>query len=646
MTNPETLAGAVPIRTALEMRVLMNWLAVRPPMLASLVTLASYSRVTDETPSGREQRWVDIVSCRPGLWGITFADGVSASNERTTIVLDTRAAAVRNGLVTLLRQAPLWVVHDLRATLPAVCCLGLEAPSVVHDLSLGERIQELGRFHPRYAETLTTGGASERLHIERRLAAERGLPYDLPGLAFRYGIRQEYLLVLAKNRTVSTQELATEPFPSLVRAAADGARALLELYAAQQSRLNQAGLSAYFRDIEMPFALCCFRTEWLGLRASVQTMAHSTNMARDDVRNLGKQMKATWGIDKPESDAEVAQHLDRVLGLRKRVSSDSGMDLDDHLKGLEVLSPHPAVSTLRRWRMLRNSLRGGILSGEYLGQDGRFHPGLRALGTDTGRVGCSRPNVIGLPAIFRPIIIADDGMAIVEVDIAQQEAGILAAVSGDEQLLRRYNDGDLYEYLAGLLRHVVTQNRSDAAQHAGRIGRQQGKVVLLALQNGFSAQGLAHRLGWPLATAKQFVESFFARHRVMDSWRTRVIAQGRATGFSSTLLGLRRYRGRIGPLNQWERNFLVNMAIQGTAADLLKIATIRVAIALEELGGRVLLSRHDSLLIQAPKKQVRAAVDIAGKHLVAPIIERFPQLRMRFEVQPGGSAAWGSTDYS
>ena len=255
---------------------------------------------------------------------------------------------------------------------------------------------------------------------------------------------------------------------------------------------------------------------------------------------------------------------------------------------------HPAIALIRSARRVLDLQGERILRGNLVGVDGRVHPDHRQLGTHTGRQTSCRPNVLGLGRVFRPLIIAEPGRGIGEVDLSQIEVGIAAALYRDDNLIEMFNTGDVYSAMAQRF-YRGQLDEQDRALDSGQFKRKyrklrdKMKICTLGIIYGLTAHGLGKQLGVSETEAAGLLESFMVMFPQLTRALARTAEFGGIRGYATTATGLRRHRkGPDAALSRWERNWMINHPVQGTAAALFKVA-----------GNRLdrLYSQHDAWLI-------------------------------------------------
>jgi DNA polymerase-1 len=273
---------------------------------------------------------------------------------------------------------------------------------------------------------------------------------------------------------------------------------------------------------------------------------------------------------------------------------------------------------------------------------GRIHTSFNQLVAATGRLSSSNPNLQAIPVRtelgrrIRASFVPEPGWRFVAADYSQIELRILAHVCGEESLVEAFRGGeDIHRRTAaevfGVSLDAVTAEQRDLA-----------KTTNFSVIYGVTAFGLSRGLAISQRAAQEYLDRFFARHPKVRAWLDRSVADGRARGYVATLLGRRRYLPELRSGNPALRGFAervaTNAPIQGTAADLIKIAMVRVAAALDGRGlrSRMLLQVHDELLFEAPEAEVPDLEALAREVMESAMVLDVP---LRVDIKSGADWA-------
>ena len=309
---------------------------------------------------------------------------------------------------------------------------------------------------------------------------------------------------------------------------------------------------------------------------------------------------------------------------------------------LEALrEEHPVVAALLEYRELQK------LKGTYLDplpalihpQTGRVHTRFHQTGTQTGRLSSSDPNLQNIPVRtelgrrVRRAFLAEPGFVLVAADYSQIELRILAHMSHDQNLIEVFQEGrDI---------HSETAARLFGPQAAGVKGaaRRAAKTINFGILYGMSAHRLSNELGIAYADAQKFIEAYFASYPGVKLFSESVLNQARERGFVETLFGRRRYVPDLNSRNRAAREaaerMAFNMPLQGTAADLIKLAMCEAQSELAKLDGFLILQVHDELVAEVPAEQAPAAARV-----LARVMENIYPLEVPLAVEAGFGANW------
>jgi DNA polymerase-1 len=480
---------------------------------------------------------------------------------------------------------------------------------------------------------LVAGGAPRHLH-DRKVAlhalARLGLALEAPGedtdLASRLLLptRREHLLEdVARERAgidLPPAPLAPRgghgleglPVESVAEWGCAAAGALLELAPAIVGELEARGLGPLYRDVELPLVPVLADMEEAGIavdRGAMEGMSAEFGAA---LRELETRIHAAAGHPfNIASTRELARVLfeEQQLPVQKKLKTGPSTD-QEVLEKLSELHPLPAL--ILEHRSLAK-LKGTYVDALPLlidGRDGRIHTTFNQAGAATGRLSSSDPNLQNIPIRtelsrrIRAAFVAPEGMRLVSADYSQIELRILAHYSKDAALLESFRRGEDVHTRTAAETFEVAPDQVTPEQ------RRIAKVLNFGIAYGLSAFGLAARLDLPRDRAQGIIDAYFKRYAGVRGWLDRTIADAKRTGAVRTLWGRERALPEIGSRNPGLRmaaeRMAVNTPIQGTAADIIKVAMLRVRRALpgESAQARLLLQVHDELVVEAPEREV------------------------------------------
>jgi DNA polymerase-1 len=590
----------------------------------------------------RRKAYHDPSSIRPLLLSLALAESADGKTTLHRFVVDLRAADVLGSLRQLLGLPVCFVGHAMHQDLLCLARLGLPEPQRVWDTLISEKALHLGLFHKNYQGKRITDDADEAAAAEAAQQAEE-LNNRLPTVCLRYSVRYPFVNDKQRLQESFVAHPREAPFTGeqIDYAAADAA-AVAELYPHQVLAATGSGILQHLVRIEMSWAITTARMTGCGLLKDAELCRRAEQAARMHLESLQQRLAAV-GIAK-DSYKQLKDFFTRegllhlfLRGKKVTFAKEVLEEVEDH---------HQAIRLLRSLRKVGSLLNSRILGEDFVGLDGRVHPSYTQLGAQTGRQ-CSRaPNIFGLGKVFRPLIIAPPGRGIGEVDLSQIEPGIAGAVYGDERLVEMYNTGDVYSAMAmEFYKDQLTPDdraldtRAFKKKHRGSRARM--KICILALIYGITVHGLMVRLCCRRAEAEALLERFKAMFPQLTQGLLETPMRGALRGYVTTSSGLRRNRaGNRGPLTNWERNWMTNHPVQGSAAAVFKDAVNRLDRLYRGHDARMLVALHDSCVFEAPLGVLEVVADLTGRVLCDVVQEHFPCLRPQVEVNIQQPHCW------
>ena len=402
--------------------------------------------------------------------------------------------------------------------------------------------------------------------------------------------------------------------PATARAGIE-ALAALAVREPLERRLGEVGLDRLFRDIELPLIPVLARMEAVGVALDLDALAGLAVEFGEVITRLEQEIYVDVGHEfNLGSPKQLEQILFFELNLPKGKRTKTGYSTDASV--LEDLRPaHPMIDKLLEWRIytkLRSTYVEALPS-LIAEADGRLHTTFHQAVAATGRLSSSDPNLQNIPIrtplgrrIRRAFVAGEPDLTLLAADYSQIELRILAHVSGDEHLKDAFaRKADIHRETAARVLH-----KDPADIDAGE--RSMAKMVNFGLAYGMSDFGLATRANIPRKEAQEFINSYFAAYSGISYYMMAIKEQAKSQGFVETLLGRKRQIPELRASNPALRGagerMAINMPIQGTAADIQKIAMIRSAERVRATGlhARLLLSVHDELLFEVPRTEVEA----------------------------------------
>ncbi len=432
--------------------------------------------------------------------------------------------------------------------------------------------------------------------------------YLIDDLAAEYGLELE------------PEPPAEETTARLVRHAESSRR----LAAPMRERLVERGSLDLYERIELPLTAVLAAMEDAGVRIDTYRMGEITARLRDRVEELEARATELAGEEfMIGSTQQVAAILFDKLGLEPGRKGKTGYSTDSRvLRGLR--DAHAIVPVIEEWREYSKLLNTYLLPLPSLisEADGRLHTTFNQAVAATGRLSTSNPNLQSIPVRtglgrqIRSAFVAEEGHRLLSADYSQVELRILAHVSGEPVLREAFGRGeDIHARTAAevLGKDPATLTRSE---------RDVAKMVNFGIIYGISSFGLAENLEIPREEAQAYIDTYLARFPRVQEFIARTIAQAAADGYVTTLLGRRRPIPELRASNRQTRSLgerlAVNTVMQGTAADVIKVAMIRTHDRLhsEGRGARLVLQVHDELLLEVPDTEVTAVRELVRAEMV------------------------------
>lgn len=378
-----------------------------------------------------------------------------------------------------------------------------------------------------------------------------------------------------------------------------------------EQHLEAEGMSRLYQEIEIPLAFTLADMEEAGIRVEAEELKAYGERLQVRIGELEEKIYQeageTFNINSPKQLGVILFEKLQLPGGRKTKSGYStAADV------LEKLAPdHPIVSDILEYRQLaklKSTYADGLSA--FIGPDGRIHSTFNQTITATGRISSTEPNLQNIPVrmelgrLIRKVFLPADGCVFIDADYSQIELRVLAHMSGDEKLIAAYRQAeDIHRITASEVFHVPFDEVTP-------LQRRNAKAVNFGIVYGISSFGLSQDLSISRKEAQQYIEKYFETYPGIKGFLDGCVEQAKEQGYSVTMFGRRRPVPELKSSNFMQRSFgervAMNAPIQGTAADIIKIAMIRVNERLkrEQLRARLLLQVHDELLIEAPLEEV------------------------------------------
>ncbi|MFL5685347.1 MAG: DNA polymerase I [Chloroflexota bacterium] len=411
--------------------------------------------------------------------------------------------------------------------------------------------------------------------------------------------------------------------PATARAGLEALSALAVRDPLQRRLTEIDGLERLFREVEIPLIPVLARMEATGVALDEEALALLHREFSTEIARLEQEIYADVGHEfNLGSPKQLEQVLFFELNLPKGRKTKTGYSTDASV--LEELRPaHPMVDKLLEWRVY-TKLRSTYVEAlpTLIASDGRLHTTFHQAVAATGRLSSSDPNLQNIPIrtelgrrIRRAFVAGEPGLVLLGADYSQIELRILAHVSGDEHLK------DAFARNADIHRETAARVLGKPPEDISHGERSMAKMVNFGLAYGMSDFGLASRANISRQDAQTFINSYFTAYSGISYYMMAIKDQARDQGFVETLLGRKRQIPELRASNPSLRGagerMAINMPIQGTAADIQKIAMIRVDAAVRESGlrARLLLSVHDELLFETPSEEVEGLAAIVRREM-------------------------------
>jgi DNA polymerase-1 len=446
------------------------------------------------------------------------------------------------------------------------------------------------------------------------------------------------------GRGRSEREFAAVPLAEAARYCCDDSETVLRLREALAPELADHRLQPLLETVEMPLVGVLVDMEWAGVPVDPVRLAELSRAFALELAGLERQLYAAAGTDfNINSTPQLRSILFTKLQLPILKKTKTGPSTDvDVLEQLAAMG-HEVPKLLIEYRELSKlkSTYVDALPGYINPVTGRIHTSFNQVGAATGRLSSAEPNLQNIPVrtergeSIRRAFIAPPGCRLLVADYSQIELRLLAHFSGDPAFVEAFaQGGDIHRQTAAVIFGVPQE------QVTGEM-RARAKTINFATIYGQGPFALARQLGISQDEAKAFIRQYFERFAGVRAWLDRTVLEARERGFVETLFGRRRYIPELKDKNFSIRAFgertATNSPLQGSAADLIKIAMIRIHASLraERLGARLLLQVHDELVLEVPEAEQAAAKELVKRHM-----EGAAKLRVPLVVSVGVGTNW------
>ena len=545
-------------------------------------------------------------------WGLQPADGAGAPSSALPAVDVADGAAL----------------HALEQAVAAAPCVAVLAPDGLDTLTLCDgkacyalSWAQLGDGYNAFLRLLFSARVRKAGHNIKdlmRALLDEGLPTD--GFVFDTALAAYLLDATAGSYDLPrlAQTYLGEELPDV--------QAVWALQPVLQEKMDAQAMLPLFTDVELPLCPVLARMEQTGFLVDRKALYDFGESLTSSIEQL---QQSIWALAGEPFNIQSPKQLGNILferlmlpaGKKTKTGGSTNAAVLDKLRG-----KHPIVEQILDYRTLtklKSTYADGLL--KEISADGRIHTNFQMTVTATGRLSSTEPNLQNIPvrrelgAQIRKMFVASPGKVLVDADYSQIELRLLAHIANDETMIAAFRSGEDI--------HAVTASQVFGVPLAEvtPLQRSHAKAVNFGIVYGISAFSLAQDIGVFQSEAKAYMDSYFAKYHGVRAYMTRVVEQAKADGYVTTLFGRRRDLPELKSSNFNVRSFgervALNMPIQGTAADIIKAAMVRVDARMrtEHLQARLLLQVHDELIVECPAEEtetVRAILVEEMEHVV------------------------------
>lgn len=464
--------------------------------------------------------------------------------------------------------------------------------------------KELHRLACKYGVELK--GVKGDLMLSAYLLRPGDSNYDLEHLCLEYGVAVPEFTDSLGNKDMTVALSAT----------------IKPLFEKTDCLIDEADERSLLTQIELPLSAVLAKMEYAGFEVDKEGIEKFGDALAEKIETLTSEIYDSVGhkfnINSPKQ-LGVALFEELKLPCKKKTKTGYSTNAEV-LEGLADY--HPVIGKILEYRTLtklKSTYCDGLL--KVIEEDGRIHTRFNQVETRTGRISSLEPNLQNIPIRtelgreMRKFFIAGKGKKLVDVDYSQIELRVLSDLAGDETMINAFNNGDDIHTITASqvfnmpLEMVTPQMRSRA------------KAVNFGIVYGIGAYSLAKDIGVTNKEAKQYIDNYLATYSGVDAYMHRMIEIAKEKGYSETLFHRKRYLPELASSNHMLRAFgervARNMPIQGTAADIIKIAMVKVDARLraENMESHLILQVHDELIVEAPDDEAQKALEIVTQEM-------------------------------
>ena len=552
-------------------------------------------------------------------WGLQPADGVSAPSSAlpTVDVADSNALRALEQMVT------------------AAPCVAVLAPDGLDTLTLCDgkacyalSWAQLGDGYNAFLRLLFSARVRKAGHNIKdlmRALLDEGLPTD--GFVFDTALAAYLLDATAGSYDLPrlAQTYLGEELPDV--------QSVWALQPVLHEKMDAQAMLPLYTDVELPLCPVLARMEQAGFLVDRKALYDFGERLTSSIEQL---QQSIWALAGEPFNIQSPKQLGNVLferlmlpaGKKTKTGWSTNAAVLDKLRG-----KHPIVEQILDYRTLtklKSTYADGLL--KEISADGRIHTNFQMTVTATGRLSSTEPNLQNIPvrrelgAQIRKMFVASPGKVLVDADYSQIELRLLAHIANDETMIAAFRSGEDI--------HAVTASQVFGVplDEVTPLQRSHAKAVNFGIVYGISAFSLAQDIGVFQNEAKAYMDSYFAKYHGVREYMTRVVEQAKADGYVTTLFGRRRDLPELKSSNFNLRSFgervALNMPIQGTAADIIKAAMVRVDARMraEHLQARLLLQVHDELIVECPTEEAETVKGILIEEMEHVVDYRVPLL--------------------
>jgi len=479
----------------------------------------------------------------------------------------------------------------------------LEDADLVHLLDNADVTLEVFNSAPLYAKAMAAGGWGSSIVWDGKLAA-----YLLDASASKYQIGE-----LVSSYRASAAFTCTD-YPDAGR--------LADLFSKMKAEITACGEDALYNEIEFPLAQVLADMTRTGVLVDKDGIEQFGVKLRTELEQVLTRIHMETGSASfnPNSPKQLGEMLFDTMGLPHGKKTQRGWSTD--AETLESLRDYPLVEDIlqyRAYQKLNSTYVEGLL--KVIGEDGRIHSTFNQTEARTGRLSSDNPNLQNIPirtelgSQLRAYFVAKPGCVLVDADYSQIELRILAHITGDEHMQQAFLNGeDIHRSTAAKIYGIPQEEVTSRL-------RSSAKAINFGIMYGKGAYSLAKDIGVTVKEADAFLKNYLAAFPKVSGYMDKTIADAKAVGYVSTLFGRRRALPELSSSNFNVRSSGERMArntpIQGTAADVIKLAMVRVWKRLrdEKMESRLILTVHDELIVEAPQAEAEKAAQILREEM-------------------------------